>query len=75
MGHGFGATTAIATASKDNRIRYVVSYDPWLSPLKDEILNKSIIVRQPHCSVNSEIFHANVEGNWDLLDSLFNEAR
>ena len=75
MGHGFGATTAIATASKDNRIRYVVSYDPWLAPLKEEILNKSIMVRQPHCSVNSEIFHANVERNWDLLNSLFAEAR
>ena len=39
MGHGFGATTAIMAASKDNRIKYVVTYDPYLLPLKDEILN------------------------------------
>jgi hypothetical protein len=56
MGHGLGATTAIMAASKDNRIKKVVTYDPWVSPLKEEILSKTIIVPQPHCSVNSEIF-------------------
>jgi len=75
MGHGFGATTAIATASKDNRIKYVVTFDPYLVPLKDEILSKTIMVSQPHCSINSEIFHANAEGNWDLLDFLFRDAK
>ena len=45
MGHGFGATTAIVTASKDKRIKFVVSYDPYLVPLKEEILNKTIIVK------------------------------
>lgn len=44
MGHGFGGTTAIVAASKDKRVRRVVSYDPWLAPLKDEILDKSIMV-------------------------------
>lgn len=44
MGHGFGATTAIVAASKDNRIRYIVSYDPWIAPLKDEILSKTIMI-------------------------------
>ena len=75
MGHGFGATTAVVTASKDNRVRFVVSFDPWLSPLKDEILSKSILVKQPHCSINSEMFHANVEGNWELINMLFREAK
>ena len=75
MGHGFGATTAIVAASKDNRIKYVVSYDAWISPLKDEILSKTISLKQPHCSINSEIFQANVEGNWELLNKLFDSAR
>jgi pimeloyl-ACP methyl ester carboxylesterase len=56
MGHGFGATTVIMAASKDNRIKKVVTYDPWISPLKDEILSKVIMVHQPHCSINSELF-------------------
>lgn len=56
MGHGFGGTTAITCAAKDERIKKVVSYDPYLIPLKDEIKNKTILVRQPHCSINSEIF-------------------
>jgi cephalosporin-C deacetylase-like acetyl esterase len=45
MGHGFGATTAIIAASKDSRIKFVVTFDPFLAPLKEEILNKSIIVK------------------------------
>jgi pimeloyl-ACP methyl ester carboxylesterase len=57
MGHGFGATTAINMASKDTRVKKVVTFDPWLIPLKEEIMkNKTISVPQPHCSVNSEIF-------------------
>ena len=38
MGHGFGATTAIFAASKDKRIKNVISYDPYLIPLRDEII-------------------------------------
>jgi cephalosporin-C deacetylase-like acetyl esterase len=75
MGHGFGATTAIMTASKDNRIKKVVTYDPWVSPLKEEILSKTIMVHQPHCSVNSEIFQANAEGNWEMVHFLFKDAK
>jgi pimeloyl-ACP methyl ester carboxylesterase len=37
MGHGFGATTAISIASKDDRVKKVISLDPWLTPVKDEI--------------------------------------
>ena len=40
MGHGFGATTAITAASKDRRIKKVITFDPWLAPIKDEILSK-----------------------------------
>jgi hypothetical protein len=40
MGHGFGATTAITAASKDKRIKFVVSYDAWIAPLKEEILSR-----------------------------------
>ena len=75
MGHGFGATTAIMAASKDNRIKKVITYDPWVSPLKEEILSKTIMVHQPHCSVNSEIFQVNAEGNWEMLHLLFKDAK
>lgn len=37
MGHGFGATTAISMGSKDDRIKKIISYDAWLTPLKEEI--------------------------------------
>lgn len=56
MGHGFGATTAITMASKDDRIKKVVSYDAWLTPLKDEISDNQIRINKPHCSINSELF-------------------
>jgi hypothetical protein len=42
MGHGFGATTAISVASKDERVKKIVTYDPWLTPIKEEINNDSI---------------------------------
>ena len=46
MGHGFGATTAINMASKDPRVKKVVSLDPWLVPLSEEIIkNKTITVK------------------------------
>jgi pimeloyl-ACP methyl ester carboxylesterase len=39
-GHGLGSTTAISFAAKDDRIKKVISLDPWLTPIKDEIENK-----------------------------------
>lgn len=42
MGHGFGATTAIALASKDQRVKKVVSYDAWLTPIREEITTNAI---------------------------------
>ena len=56
MGHGFGATTAISFASKDKRIKKVISLDPWLMPIKDVINDNTMKLMQPHCSVNTEIF-------------------
>lgn len=56
MGHGFGATTAILAASKDQRIKKVISYDAYLMPLADMIKSGELVLAQPHCSVNSEIF-------------------
>jgi Platelet-activating factor acetylhydrolase, isoform II len=44
MGHGFGATTAIVAASKDNRIKKVITMDPYIVPLKEEILSKTIFL-------------------------------
>ena len=37
MGHGFGATTAINYASKDERVKKLITLDPWLIPIKDEV--------------------------------------
>jgi len=33
MGHGFGASTAIALAAKDQRIKKLITYDAWMKPL------------------------------------------
>jgi hypothetical protein len=75
MGHGFGATTAIVAASKDKRIKKVITFDPWLAPLKEEIIERQITVSQPHCSLNSELFQNNVPENWRLLDTIFRDAK
>lgn len=75
MGHGFGATTAIVMGSKDRRIRKLVTLDPWIAPLKEEILDKVIGINQAHCSVNSELFNDNVPENWMLLTKLFDPSR
>jgi len=40
MGHGFGATTAVVVASKDKRIKNIITFDPWLAPLKEEIVDR-----------------------------------
>lgn len=30
VGHGFGATTAVAMAAKDTRVKKLITYDAWL---------------------------------------------
>ena len=42
IGHGLGATTAISLASKDERVKKVLTLDPWLTPIKEEIIGKNI---------------------------------
>jgi pimeloyl-ACP methyl ester carboxylesterase len=42
VGHGFGGTTAVTMASKDDRIKKVITFDPWLPPIKDEVENGDI---------------------------------
>ena len=44
MGHGFGATAALAMAAKDSRIKKLITYDAWMFPLKDEIKQKALTV-------------------------------
>ena len=44
MGHGFGATTAIAMAAKDSRIKKLITYDAWLYPLQDEVKTKTLAI-------------------------------
>lgn len=75
MGHGFGGTTCVLMASKDRRIKSVVTFDPWLPPLSEEIQSRAVTVTQPHCSINSEMFNGNVPDNWKLLDTLFRDAK
>ena len=55
-GHGLGATTSVTIAAKDNRVKKVVTLDPWLTPIKEEIENKTIVVKQPLCTVTSDMF-------------------
>jgi hypothetical protein len=63
VGHGFGGTTAITVAAKDDRIKQVLTFDPWLPPIKEEIQNGDIRLQQFFCSVNSEMFLNNVPDN------------
>lgn len=72
MGHGLGATTAINLSNKEERVKKIISLDPWLTPIKEEVMSKVISVKQPHCSINSEMFQANFTDNWELLTNLYN---
>jgi pimeloyl-ACP methyl ester carboxylesterase len=44
MGHGFGATTALAMAAKDTRIKKLITYDAWMFPLQEEIKTKTLTI-------------------------------
>lgn len=72
MGHGLGATSAISLSNKEERVKKIISLDPWLTPIKEEVMSKVISVKQPHCSINSEMFQANFTDNWELLTNLYN---
>ena len=57
-GHSFGAATGIYSAQKDDRIKAILSFDPWLYPLPhDFTLNNNMKRAMPIISINSETFH------------------
>jgi len=68
-GHSLGATTAVLLAARDPRVKRVLTFDPWLTPLADEIKQGNVKVKVPHCSVGNELFiHQKAAGNnWELL--------
>lgn len=70
VGHGFGGTTAVTMAAKDNRIKKVLTFDPWLSPIREEIENQTIRMNQSFCAVNSEMFLNNVPENEETVNIL-----
>ena len=70
VGHGFGGTTAVTVASKDDRIKKVLTFDPWLPPIKEEVSNGEIRMNQSFCSVNSEMFLNNVPENESIVNIL-----
>ena len=37
-GHSMGGATALKAAEKDNRVKLVLTLDPWLCPLSKHIL-------------------------------------
>lgn len=37
IGHGLGATTAVQIAAKEDKVKKIITLDPWLNPIKDEI--------------------------------------
>ncbi len=45
IGHGLGATTAISIASKEDKVKKIITLDPWLSPISEEIIDHSIKVK------------------------------
>jgi len=75
IGHGLGATTAVSIGSKDERIKKIITLDPWLTPIKEEIASKTICVKQPHCSINSELFQGNFSDNWEVVTKLYKGAQ
>jgi hypothetical protein len=38
-GHSFGGLTAISVAEKDNRVKAVFTFDPWIWARNDDIEN------------------------------------
>lgn len=59
MGHSFGGSTALNTVSKRKEFKYCVLLDPWMFPIKDEELHKT--VHQPILFINTQTFH--IESN------------
>ena len=56
-GHSFGGMTGIAAARSDDRIKAVVTLDPWLFAYHKEVLAGDFYIKQPLVAANSEFFH------------------
>ena len=56
IGHSFGGATVLE-AAKDSRITHVISLDPWMLPISDQISSKNFKLSQPICIINSDSFH------------------
>ena len=70
-GHSMGGGTAIKTAWNDKRVKCVLTHDPWLSPLRDEIndprgFKKKFSADQSLLILNSEGFINFYEDVYDL---------
>ncbi|KAJ8923120.1 hypothetical protein NQ315_001673 [Exocentrus adspersus] len=55
MGHSFGASSALFTASNRKEFRQCVLLDPWMFPIKNEDIEAKI--DQPLLFVNTQTFH------------------
>jgi len=70
-GHSMGGGTAIKTAWNDKRVKCVLTHDPWLSPLRDEIsdprgFKKKFDADQSLFILNSEAFVGFYKTVYDL---------
>jgi dienelactone hydrolase len=71
MGHSIGGASSIQMASKDSRVKYIVSIDPFLQPLQQQL--NDLKTRQPHCCIMNEHFtdfNPHFDG-WKALCRLF----
>jgi len=54
IGHSFGGATTILNLSRDHRFKLGVLMDPWMFPIRDEVLTPQ--VKQPLLFINTETF-------------------
>ncbi len=55
-GHSFGGMTALQVAKSDERVKAVLTLDPWLFARNEEIMNRQFQVRQPQIHIITEGF-------------------
>ena len=76
-GHSFGAMTAIQTARVDNRVKALMTMDPWLYVPHKLILSGEYKLNVPFFAVSSQSFHpfcAQFYESWKSLKSLFENS-
>lgn len=54
IGHSFGGATTLLNLSRDHRFSLGVLMDPWMFPIRDEVLAPQ--VKQPMLFINTETF-------------------